>query len=82
MICDSNIETNFPHKLLVADTQILRLCEASVNSSSAIIKLSKIQLSKMVQLGRFLGELVGSLAEFVFRVGIDLLILSNKYQNL
>ena len=47
MICDSNIETNFPHKLLVADTQILRLCKASVNSSSAIIKLSKIQLSTL-----------------------------------
>ena len=71
MICDSNIETNFPHKLLVADTQILRLCKASVNSSSAIIKLSKIQLSTMVQLGGFLGELVCSLAEFIFRVGID-----------
>ena len=42
-------ETNFPHKLLLSDTQILRLCKAFANNSSAHIKLSKTQLSKMVQ---------------------------------
>ena len=54
MISDSNDETNFPYKLLLTDTQALRLCKALANASSANTKLSKTQLSETVQLGRFL----------------------------
>ena len=53
---DSNDETNFPHKLLlVTDRQVSRLFKASANKSSANIKLSKTQLSKVVQSGGFPG---------------------------
>ena len=38
---DSNDETNFPHKLLLTNTQVSRLCKAFTNGSSAKIKLSK-----------------------------------------
>ena len=43
-IDNSNYETNFLHKLLLTNTQFLRLCKAFVNGSSANIKLP--QLSK------------------------------------
>ena len=53
---DSNDETNFPHKLLlVTDRKVSRLFKASANKSSANIKLSKTQLSKVVQSGGFPG---------------------------
>ena len=61
MIGDSNDKTNFPHELLLADRQVLNLCKAFTNNSSADIKLSKTQLSKMVQSGGFLGKLLGAL---------------------
>ena len=54
MIGDFNDETNFPHKLLLTDTQALRLCEASANNLLANLRLSKTQLSKMVQSGGFI----------------------------
>ena len=41
-------ETNFPHKLLLANRQVSNLCKAFANHLSADIKLSKIQLSKMI----------------------------------
>ena len=46
MIGDSNNDTFFPHKLLLTDTQVSRLCKAFANSSSANIKFSNTQLSK------------------------------------
>ena len=48
---DSNDETNFPHKLLLTDTQVLRFCKAFSNGSSANVNFSKTKLSKMVQSG-------------------------------
>ena len=59
MICDN--ETNFPHKLLLINRQVSNLHKAFENRSSADIKLSKTQLSKMIQSGRFLGRLLGPL---------------------
>ena len=46
-------ENNFPHKLLLANTQVSNLCKAVANNSSANIKLSKTQLSKLIQSGGF-----------------------------
>ena len=46
--------TNFLQKLLLTDIQVLRICQAFANGSSANIKLSKTQLFKMVQLVGFL----------------------------
>ena len=54
-------ETNFPHKLLLTNRQVSNLCKAFANHSSADIKLSKTQLSKMIQSGGFLGRLLGPL---------------------
>ena len=54
-------ETNFPHKLLSTNRQISNLRKAFANHLSADIKLSKTQLSKMIQSGGFLGRLLGPL---------------------
>ena len=48
----SNDETNFPHKLLLTNTQVLKIRKVFVNGSSANTKFSKTQLSKIVKLGR------------------------------
>ena len=50
-------ETNFPHKLLLTNRQIANLCKAFANYLSTDIKLSKTQISKMMQSGGFLGRL-------------------------
>ena len=54
-------EANFPHQLLLTNTQVSNLRKAFGNTSSADIKLSKTQLSKMIQSGGFLGWLLGPL---------------------
>ena len=54
-------ETNFPHKLLLTNGQVLNLRKAFANHLSADIKLSKTQLSKMIQSGEVLGRLLGPL---------------------
>ena len=41
VVGDSNDENSFPHKLLLTNTQVLRLYKAFANSSSANIKLPK-----------------------------------------
>ena len=56
-----NNETNFPHKLLLTDRQVSSLRKSFASHSSADIKLSKTQLSKMIQSGGFLGRLLGPL---------------------
>ena len=54
-------ETNFLHKLLLTNRQVANLCKAFANYLSTDIKLSKTQLSKMIQSGEFLGRLLGPL---------------------
>ena len=54
-------ETNFSHKLLLTNRQVSNLRKAFANHLSADIKLSKTQLSKMIQSGGFLGRLLGPL---------------------
>ena len=49
------IRKNFPHKLLLTNSQVSRLCKAFANGSSANLKLSKTQLHKIGQSGGFLG---------------------------
>ena len=48
-------KTNFPHKLLLTNRQVAILRKAFANYLSADIKLSKTQISKMIQLEGFLG---------------------------
>ena len=54
-------ETNFPHKLLLTNRQVTNLSKAFAYKSSADMKLSETQISKMIQLGGFLSRLLGSL---------------------
>ena len=61
MIGSSEDETNFPHKLLLTNRQVTTLRKAFANRTSTDVKLSKTQLSKMMQSGRFLGRLLGPL---------------------
>ena len=42
-------ETNFPYKLLLTNRQVSNLHKAFPNHLSVDIKLSKTQLSKMIQ---------------------------------
>ena len=58
---DSNNETNFPHKLLLTNRQVVNLYKGFAKKALTNIKLSKTRLSKMVQLGGFLGRLLGPL---------------------
>ena len=65
MIGSSDDETNFPHKLLLTNRQVTNLCKVIANHTSTDIKLPKTQLSKMIQLGGFLGRLLGPLLRTV-----------------
>ena len=64
-------ETNFPHKLLLTNSQVSNLRKAFANNLLTDIKLSKAQLSKMIQSGGFLGRLLGTLLK------IGLLLMKN-----
>ena len=48
-------------KLLLTNRQVSNLCKAFANHLSTDIKLSKTQLSKIIQSGGFLGILLGPL---------------------
>ena len=61
MIGDSDDKINFPHELLLTNRQVANLRKAFANYLSADIKLSKTQLSKMIQSRGFLGRLLGPL---------------------
>ena len=65
LILSSNMigdnETNFHHKLLLTNRQVASLRKIFANFLSVNIKLSKAQLSKMIQSGGFLGRLLGRL---------------------
>ena len=54
-------ETNFPHKLFLTNRQVSNLCKVFANYLSTDVKLSKTQISKMIQSGGFLGRLLGPL---------------------
>ena len=56
MIVDSNDKTNFPHELFLTNRHVSAIRKAFSNNSSANIKFSKTQLSKMIQSGVFLGK--------------------------
>ena len=59
MIGNPDDEANIPHKLLLTNIQVANICKAFGNYLSTDIKWSKTQLSKMIQLGGFLGRLLG-----------------------
>ena len=58
VVGDFNDERNFPHKLLLTNTQVSRLRKGFANGSLVNIKLSKTQLHKIRQSGGFLRRLL------------------------
>ena len=62
MVSNSNDDTNFPHELLLTNRQVANIRKAFAKNTSIDIKLSKTELSKMIQSGGFLGNLLGKLA--------------------
>ena len=61
MVGNSNDNTNFPHELLLTNRQVANIRKAFAKNTSTDIKLSKTELSKMIQSGGFLGRLLGPL---------------------
>ena len=61
MVGNSDGETNFTHKLLLTNRQVANLRKDFANYLSTYIKLSKTQLSKLIQSGVSLGRLLGPL---------------------
>ena len=61
MTGNSDDKTNFPNELLLTNRPVANLRKAFANNSSTDIKLSKTQLSKMIESGGFLGRLLGLL---------------------
>ena len=61
MVGNSNDNTNFPHELLLTNRQAENIRKAFANHLSTDIKLSKTQLSKMIQSRGLLGRLLGQL---------------------
>ena len=53
-----NDENNFPHKLLLTNTQVSKVLKAFENGSTANIKLSKTPFKKIEQLEGFLSRLL------------------------
>ena len=72
MVGNSNDNTNFPHELLLTNRQVANIRKVFANHSSIDIKLSKTQLSKMIQSGGFSGSLLGRLAGPLMKVAMPL----------
>ena len=74
VIGDSNDEAKFQNELLLTDRQISGIRKPFSNNSLVDIKFSKTQLSKMIQLGGYLGKLLGPL----LKTGLPLIKNVNK----
>ena len=61
MVGNSNDNTNFPHELFLTNRQVANIRKVFAKNTSTDIKLSKTQLSKMIQSGGFLCRLLGPL---------------------
>ena len=80
LIGNPNDETNFPLKLLLTNTQVLKIRKAFANGLWANIKFSKTQLPKMIQLGGFnILDLINP-AEVACKIANKAKDLSNKVQ--
>ena len=63
---------DLPHELLLTTRQKIKLRNAFNNNMSTGLKLSKAQISKIIQSGRFLGSLLSKLAGPLMKVAIPL----------
>ena len=67
MVGNSNDNTNFPHELMLTNRQVANIRKAFAKNTSIDIKLSK-----MIQSGGFLGNLLGKLAGPLMKVATPL----------
>ena len=72
MVSNSNDNANFPHELLLTNRQVANIRKAFAKNTSTYINLSKTQLSKLIQSGGFLGNLLGKLAGPLMKVAMPL----------
>ena len=63
---------DLPHELLLTTRQKTKLRNAFNNNMSTDLKLSKAQISKIIQSGGFLGSLLSKLASPLMKVAIPL----------
>ena len=63
---------DLPHELLLTSRQKARLRNAFNNNMSTDLKLSKAQISKIIQSGQFWGSLLSKLAGPLMKVTIPL----------
>ena len=63
---------DLPHELLLTTRQKTKLRNAFNNNMSTDLKLSKAQISKIIQSGGFLGSLLSKLAGPLMKVAIPL----------
>ena len=63
-------ENYLPHELLLTTRQKTKLRNASNNNMSTDLKLSKAQISKIIQSGGFLGSLLSKLVGLLMKVAI------------
>ena len=63
---------NLPHELLLTTRQKIKLRNAFNNNMPTDLKLSKAQISKIIQSGGFLGSLLSKLAGPLMKVAVPL----------
>ena len=63
---------DLPHELLLTKRQKTKLINAFNNKMSTDLKLSKAQISKLIQPGGFLGSLLSILADPLMKVAVPL----------
>ena len=63
---------DLPHELLLKTKQKIKLRNAFNNNMSTDLKLSKAQISKIIQSGGFLGSLLSKLAGPLMKVAVPL----------
>ena len=73
VVGDYNDENNFPHKLLLTNTEVSKLPKTFANNSSVNKKLSKTQLHKIGQSGGFLGRFTEPLLKIELPLVVNVL---------
>ena len=66
------LKNDLPHELLLTTRQKTKLRNALNNNMSTDLKLSKAQITKIIQLGGFLGSLLSKLAGPLIKVAVPL----------
>ena len=65
-------ENNLPHELILTTRQTTKLRNAIESNMSTDIKLSKTQISKIIQSGGFLGSLLSKIASPLIKVAVSI----------